>query len=272
MAITAGQSWEEQLTIINGKCAEDLSSDKYRFVIYDNTNGTIRRPDSISEFPIGVLVEENDAANEACSYATAGICKVVAGETLAAGDLVGAEYVSATDAGKAVIIASTGDQRRVRGIVLVGGAEDEVCTILLVNAGHSGDRINKKTVSTAFGATANSTVYYGVLATQRACVVTAINIASYAVPSDADGTFVMTVFNYDHSATAEDTLLSTATIDLETVITAAKKSYGLTLTATAADLVMAADDVVYVKVVNNSAAIDTNLSGAVITIEYYETI
>lgn len=125
----------------------------------------------------------------------------------------------------------------------------------------------RKKVSVALPAlTANATVRLGLFVVQEKVRIMAISIAAHTKPADADGVCTIAVTNYDVSATAEDNLLSTATVDLEALTN--QTASDLTLTATAADLVLDDGDYVFASLVNNSAAIDTNMAGGVATIEY----
>ncbi len=128
--------------------------------------------------------------------------------------------------------------------------------------------VRKQTVAIPLSAlTANTSVYVGCLAAGRAIKVTRISIAVYTKPADADGDCTLKVENYDASASAADNLLSAATFDLEG-ITTAKVAQDLTLTSTTADLILAAADYIYATLINNSAAIDTNMAGGVLVIEF----
>lgn len=130
-----------------------------------------------------------------------------------------------------------------------------------------GTRERKKVSAPLPALTANSTVRAGLLCVQESCRIMAISIACHTIPVDADGTCTIAITNYDISGTpADDNLLSTATVDLEALV--AKTTSDLTLTATVADLVLEDGDYVFASLVNNSAAIDTNMAGAVCTIEY----
>ena len=107
---------------------EDLSSYQYRFVHLANDND-VDLLDSGSEIPIGIL-QNAPEQYETAVVRVSGISKLVANDALAVGAKVKAEYVSASDNGKAD--AADTDKDFVRGVVLVAaGAEDDVCTVLL---------------------------------------------------------------------------------------------------------------------------------------------
>jgi hypothetical protein len=94
--------------------------------------------------------------------------------------------------------------------------------------------------------------------------LTRASVGAIVKPVDADGTCLLKLVNYDKSATAADSLA--ADFDLEALTNS--QSADLVLTATAADLVLAPGDTVYAELVNNSAAVDTNMTDGVITLEF----
>lgn len=108
---------------------EDLSNDQYRLVVL-TTTGTVRRPDAATDIPIGVLQNAPSAAGQAAVVRMigSGASKIQLGATLNAGAIVQCEYVGAADAGKAIAAVTTGYPA---GILLQGGAEDDLGTILL---------------------------------------------------------------------------------------------------------------------------------------------
>lgn len=124
-------AWENKLMDITLPAYEDLSSDQYRIVTQDGTNGKVRRPNAITDIPLGVLQNAPDA--EDCAAVVrpcgcGGITKVVLGATLGYGANVACEYQSASDAGKAQACVST---QYSAGNLLEGGAEDDLGTMLL---------------------------------------------------------------------------------------------------------------------------------------------
>jgi len=121
-------AWEDVIQSQSFQASEDISDDQYRFMVLSSDN--VRRPDTVYEFPIGVLQNAEVEAYDVATVMVAGITKVVLGETITAGKWVKPEYVSAADAGKAVICSRS--DVNCRGYVLGGGAEDELGTILLV--------------------------------------------------------------------------------------------------------------------------------------------
>lgn len=111
---------------------------------------------------------------------------------------------------------------------------------------------------------ANSTVTTWLWHASGAQTVTGIRLAAATLPIDADGTCLVQVKYWDASANADVNLMDTA-FDAET-LTAAKEGQAMALTATVANLTLAAGDYIYAEMVNNSAAIGTPWSGAVLTI------
>lgn len=253
-------STENKILDLSREAAEDLSNDKYRFVVVDSSTGLARRPNNAAEITRGIL-QNAPVAGEAAVIRLAGVSKFEANAALAINTFIKAEFVSASDAGKGMDAA--GASHLAAGIVVEAtDAEDDLGSVLLFTPNPS-----RQYVSVAIpDITANTTGRVGLLAVQQALKVTKITIASYNKPADADGVITLAITNYDQSATADDNLLVAATFDLESLT--AKESEELALSATAADLILAANDFVFADFVNDSAAIDTNLGGAVIVIEY----
>ncbi len=124
-------AWENKGIDISEPADEDLSNDQYRIVVLDATSGKIRRPNAATDIPLGVLQNAPDAADKPAvvrPIGCGGISKVQLGATLAIGAIIGCEYVSATDAGKAIAAVAT---MYPVGVLLEGGAEDELGTALL---------------------------------------------------------------------------------------------------------------------------------------------
>lgn len=116
--------------------------------------------------------------------------------------------------------------------------------------------------------TAGATVYNTVLPVTGSWTITGAKIACYSSPASALGAITLAMFNYDLSTTTEDNLLSAATVTLEGLT--AKTTTALSLTATAADLVVVAGDVVYAKVVSDNADA-TFGDGLALVLEYQLT-
>ena len=110
---------------------EDLSSDQYRIVVLDATTKKVRRPNAVTDIPLGVL-QNKPAADDAAAVrpiGCGGVSKIVLGATLGTGVIVAMEYVDAADAGKAQAAVST---QYPAGVLLEGGDEDDLGTCLLV--------------------------------------------------------------------------------------------------------------------------------------------
>jgi len=126
-------AWEEKVCDITLKAYEDLSSDQYRIVVQDTTNGKIRRPNAITDVPLGILQNAPDAEDQPAVVrliGCGGVSKVVLGATLAYGAIIACEYQSASDAGKAQAAVST--QYPV-GLLLLGGDEDDLGSALMTS-------------------------------------------------------------------------------------------------------------------------------------------
>jgi len=121
---------ENRVLDLTFPAAESLASDQYRIVCL-NTDGTVRRPDNQTTdraIAIGVL-QNAPAINEAAVVRVIGISKIVFGETVAIGEPIEGEYVSASDAGKGMDADHALDITL--GRCLKGGAQDELGEILL---------------------------------------------------------------------------------------------------------------------------------------------
>lgn len=113
---------------VNYEAGEDLSNDQYHFVVL--ASGKVRRPDSATERPLGIL-QNDPGSGQAAQVRIGGTSLLVAGAgALAEGDAVTVEYVGATDAGKGV--ATTAIRTLVRAICIgAAGAEDALAGVRL---------------------------------------------------------------------------------------------------------------------------------------------
>lgn len=110
---------------------EDLSNDQYRIVVLDSSSGKVRRPNAATDIPLGVLQNAPSAADQPAvvrPIGCGGVTKVQLGASIGIGTIVQMEYVSATDAGKGIAAVATGYPV---GVLLLGGAEDELGSMLL---------------------------------------------------------------------------------------------------------------------------------------------
>ncbi|MDD4950915.1 MAG: hypothetical protein PHV85_00045 [Desulfovibrionaceae bacterium] len=113
------------------KAGEDLSSYQYRFVGLSDDN-TAHLLDSADEHAHGVLQNKPESGEDAV-VRVAGVSKLVAGAGgMARGDLVEAEYVSASDNGKGIACTTNAHHCRAR-CIQAAGAEDDVAAVLLVD-------------------------------------------------------------------------------------------------------------------------------------------
>ena len=101
--------------------AADFSALQYRFIVSD-ANGEAAIATSAADIVDGVT-QDNPLAGSAASIMTSGVSKITLGATLTAGNLVN------SDATGRAAAATTGEQ--VAGRLLVGGAVNEIGTILL---------------------------------------------------------------------------------------------------------------------------------------------
>ncbi len=109
----------ESLTRIAG--ADLSSSGQYRFVKQAN-DGTVTVCNAAGESALGVL-QNNPKLGQAATVAYGDVIKVVAGGTVAPGDMV------ATDSAGRAVVASNG--QAILGEVIIGASANTICTILL---------------------------------------------------------------------------------------------------------------------------------------------
>jgi hypothetical protein len=148
---------------------------------------------------------------------------------------------------------------------LFGGSDHATSVLAIGKSGELTGSGPKHYVSVPLTTTANTTSQTGVFVAQRGMTITKASIAYVGKPASAAGTVTLALANYDLSATTSDNLLSAATVDLEglTNFTASD----LTLTATAADLVLADGDYIYATIVSNNVDMSGG-TGGVLTLEY----
>lgn len=175
-----------------------------------------------------------------------------------------------TDVGKKVYILddqTVGLAADSTNLILCGKIVSYVsATVVWIDVDIDSIDFEKAIYTVPFSLVTNTTTIGGVAAISRAVRVTKISLCMFVIPIDADGTATLAVHSYDASANADDNLLGSATFDLET-FTTVKESQNLTLSSTAADLILAAGDYIHMEVVGSSAAIDTDMEGAVLTVE-----
>jgi len=110
------------------KAAEDLSNYQYHFVKL-NSSGEVCLLDAGTDIPDGVL-QNAPALGEEATVRILGISKIVANAALTVGTFIKAEYVSASDAGKAATAAASLGLTAGR-VIGASGAEDDLASVLL---------------------------------------------------------------------------------------------------------------------------------------------
>lgn len=118
-------------------------------------------------------------------------------------------------------------------------------------------------------ATANTTTDYTVGTPASLCYVENIRAQAVAAGNDADGTILVQVFKRDVSA-GQNVALTAGTFSLESDgITAGNRQF--TIPITGSDIARTVNvqngDALFVRVTNNSAAIDTQPNQAVVSVE-----
>lgn len=113
---------ENKILTVSYAAAEDLSQAQYCFVVLDN--GAVRLPTNANEAPLGIL-QNAPQAGEAAAVCVAGICKVEAGESVAANTILSL----AENSGKAM--AGQAGQYA-RAIALEDAEADDLITVLLL--------------------------------------------------------------------------------------------------------------------------------------------
>lgn len=114
----------ESKLCITVEAGADLSADQFKFVQVA-ADEQVDVVSSAGGDAIGVLQNDPAAAGRAATVCYAGVTKVIAGATVAAGAKI------QSDASGQAITAATGDA--VLGVALKGGAANEVIEVLLVS-------------------------------------------------------------------------------------------------------------------------------------------
>lgn len=113
--------------------------------------------------------------------------------------------------------------------------------------------------------TANTTVYHRLATPPRGAYFAGGAISSVVVASDADGTCLVALCKYDASAAAYVAL--TTDINLESLTTLIGQALTRIATLTVAQLTFDTGDSLVLRVVNNSAAVDTQPTFVNVTAE-----
>lgn len=124
-------AWEQNLFTIPGALAgADLSTKQFYCVKKNTTANQFALCAVDGEIFDGVLQDKPDGSGEACEVRAAGVTKVIAGETLTAGDLWGTD-----SSGKAKKIEPTQTGADIRdyfaGRVLVGASANEYAIVTI---------------------------------------------------------------------------------------------------------------------------------------------
>lgn len=118
---------ENKILDLAWPASEDLSNDQYKFVVLTPTG--VRRPDSETEVPVGIL-QNAPGAGEAASVRVMGVSKLQMNGAAGVGAFVMPEFVSAADAGKGK--NSSGAPAYTRAMLLeASDAEDDLASALL---------------------------------------------------------------------------------------------------------------------------------------------
>ena len=120
-------AYENGLLDVSFEAGEDLSNDRFRFVIL--SSGKVYRPDSAQDKAVGIL-QNNPAQGEAASVRMFGISRLAAGEAIAENEYVKLEYNDAEDAGKG--LDADGALDLASAFCLAGGDEDDLITVALL--------------------------------------------------------------------------------------------------------------------------------------------
>lgn len=114
---------EEALKCISAEAGDDLSADQYKPVKMD-ADGQVTICDTLGQRMYGVLQDNPDAAGRVGSIAISGITKLVAGDTITAGDQV------VCDASALGIVVSAADQWTI-GIAETDAVVGDIFSVLI---------------------------------------------------------------------------------------------------------------------------------------------
>lgn len=113
--------------------------------------------------------------------------------------------------------------------------------------------------------TANTTTTFYVGTPKRKCFIERITYHASTIAADSDGTILATVKKWDDSAQAAVSL--TAATSLEGLTAKKATEIALLSSLTPAQLTIDEGDTIYIDIVNNSAAIDTQHANAQLVVE-----
>lgn len=113
---------------INAKAAGDLSDYQYYFVEQDSTNEQVSRCNAATDKVLGVLQNKPSSSGRAALVRVLGHTKVVAGETLTAGNLVGPN----TRGSATALTPGSDTTAYTAGVVVVGADSGENAEMVLL--------------------------------------------------------------------------------------------------------------------------------------------
>ena len=115
--------------------------------------------------------------------------------------------------------------------------------------------------------TANTTTTFDIPTPVRSAIIERITVQQRVLVADADGTVLMTVKKWDSSAGAAVTLTAATSLEGDNQTAKVAKVVPLLTTLTDDQLRIDSGDYLYVEVVNNSAAIDTQATDPSVVVE-----
>lgn len=115
--------------------------------------------------------------------------------------------------------------------------------------------------------TANTTNDYLLAAAPVACTLGKAVLTVNTVAADADGTILATLVKYSKTADAFTTL--TSNLDMETMVTKEGTAFAFLATLTDAQQTLQAGDSIFLRIINNSAALNTQPTDVTTTVELF---
>ena len=128
-------AFEDPGKSISFDAGANLSSDQYKLVTLASDGRVDVTGATRTNTPIGILQNKPSAAGQAAEIMVDGISKAIAGETIAAGELVGPSSDTAGRVGDADTITNV-----IVGMAITGGAAGETISVLLF--GGSGGEVS----------------------------------------------------------------------------------------------------------------------------------
>ena len=119
-------AYENPGKVITIEAGGNLSSDQYTLMVLASDGQVDQSSNTSTNTPIGVLQNKPAAAGRAATIMVSGVTKVIAGETIAIGDLV---CQSSVAAGRVDTAGTSTDV--IIGMATLGGAVGETISVLL---------------------------------------------------------------------------------------------------------------------------------------------